>query len=627
MSNTLPVALILFSNDMDAFLPMVEQERKIIEEALEHFDDTNRLKVVARSSVSIEEVFRLFNRYKGRILMFHFAGHAEGHGLQFNQQFEDAEMGQAVGLADLFRREVENGILQLVFLNGCSTNPQLELMKEAGVPSVISTYHPIEDKKAVAFAQQFYQYLSNAQSEDPFNKLPKLQQAFEHAIAYLKTAYSIKEKEPVEEKAQQRSVMFNFDAATEADTETWTLHTTQPDWRLPGEVAGEMKPFNELLTLQLIHAIQPHSKVAQKFLEKAQTIDGWEEVSRITDKAKDIIAYSFVGVMGIQLRKLFAIGKEPHSDQKVHRYLTNGLLTAKRALKLLSFAMISQLWDEQQQKEQSFPDELKEQLKQLFDLEFDPDIMGYLRLLQALCQYFESQQLSFPLPELQELAPRLVEEDELFGACQKLQEISNLFDKGKHGLPDCYAAERSLSVLLKNLHFLAQYRMISIKNITYEEIRNSPPRYLHAFTALGMDSKSNINTERINYVDVPISTDAVLLYKGRYQNSINLFPFIIDYNALTFESGAKICFYNGQDLKDGSLTYCFLDDNTKINIGYKATAEGDVDLNQLMLDPEKRKDHKLDAVFQQFHEAQKVLLPQLAAEEDFFEEAADEFEF
>ena len=47
-----PVALILFSNDLDNFLPNVEEERKMIEEALEAYNDTNRLKVITRSSVN-----------------------------------------------------------------------------------------------------------------------------------------------------------------------------------------------------------------------------------------------------------------------------------------------------------------------------------------------------------------------------------------------------------------------------------------------------------------------------------------------------------------------------------------------------------------------------------------------
>jgi len=57
-----PIALIIFSNDLGNYLSNIETERKVIEEALEHYDDTNRLKVITRSSVSIEELFRLFNK-------------------------------------------------------------------------------------------------------------------------------------------------------------------------------------------------------------------------------------------------------------------------------------------------------------------------------------------------------------------------------------------------------------------------------------------------------------------------------------------------------------------------------------------------------------------------------------
>lgn len=621
MPRTTPVALILFSNDMDQFLPMVEQERKFIEEALEHFDDSNRLKIIARSSVSIEEVFRLFNRYRGRIAIFHFAGHAGGSGLQLNKNFEDTDLGRAVGLADLFRQEVENGILQLVFLNGCSTNPQLELLQEVGVPSVISTYHPIEDKKAVLFAQQFYECFSNTGREDPFEDLPGLDVAFNHAIAYLKTAYEVKEQD------RHRDTVFEFSATGPSTGEIWTLYSSQPDWRLSLEVGEEHKPFNELLTLQLIEAIQSYSNPAQKFLAKARAIPGWEDVARITDKAKDIISYSYVGVLGIQLRKLFAIGKEPFSENKQRQYLLNCLLTAKRALQLICFALISQLWDRQKVKPGEFSEKIRAHLQNFFENEFDLDVHEYVQLLQSLCALFTDQQLDYPLEELKDFAPQLETNSDFLKACERLRELHTLLDKSKFESADCFTAERQLTYLLKSLHFLAAYRMVSIKNIAYDEMRNSPPRYLHTFTALGIDSKFNVNTERVNYVDVPITTDAVLLFKGRYQHSTNLFPFIIDVNALTSEDGAKICFYNGQDFNDGSLNYSFLEDNSNVNVVYKAIQKEDIDLNQLMMDPDKRKDIKLDAVWLQFQEAKKTLLPDVGEDDLFEDEDEDDFGF
>jgi hypothetical protein len=302
-----PIALVLFSNDLDSFLPSVERERKLIEEALETYNDTNRLKVIARSSVSTEEIFRLFNRYQGRIALFHFAGHAGGEGLQLNQDFSDTTIGQAAGLADLFRREVEDGILQLVFLNGCSTLPQLEGLQAAGVPSVIATRCPIEDHKALHLANQFYRSLANADQDRPLEQPTTIAQAFDRAIAYLKTTTS------VAVERQERAAQFTFpgEPDTILNEFPWTLYTTNGEWTLSAKWRTKIKPSTKYLRGSSSRPCRPTASPPKNFWRRPRAIPDWESVARVSDKAKDILAYSFVGVLGIHLRKLFAIGKEP----------------------------------------------------------------------------------------------------------------------------------------------------------------------------------------------------------------------------------------------------------------------------------------------------------------------------
>lgn len=612
------VALILFSNDLDQFLPAVEKERKAIEEALEHFHDTNRLQVIARSAVSIEEVFRLFNRYKGRISLFHFAGHAEGKGLQFNTNFQEEEMGQAVGLADLFRREVENGKLQLVFLNGCSTESQLDGLQAAGVPSVISTKHPIDDDKALHLARQFYQNLANTAQPDSFEQPTTIQQAYDQALAYLKTKYQ------VEVSTDTRGIKLDFAKADGA--EAWTLYTINPTWTLSQEIAEESKTFNERLTEDLIRAIEPYSRNAQRFMQTVAKRPGWESVSTMTDNAKLIINSSFVGVLGIQLRKLFAIGKEPSSEHKQRKYLFNCLLTAKRALQLLCFALLSKLWDQQKKQLILLNGAEQQNLQRFFEDEFEPNIQGYVSLLESLWNIFHQHQLEFPLEELTNFTTQLQADSDLRKACDRLQQLQLRLDKSQLSEADCFTAERQLSYLLRSLAFLADYKMVSMKSVAYDAMRNADPHYLHHYTALGLDIKQNVNKERVNYVDAPISTDAVLLFKGGYQHSINLFPFVIDVNSLTFENGAKVYFYSCKDLSDGSLNYTFLEDNSVENILFKETRKPDVNINQLMMNPEKRKDLKLDVVFEQFQAARKAIL-QTVDEGGFLFEDDDEIEF
>jgi hypothetical protein len=62
------------------------------------------------------------------------------------------------------------------------------------------------------------------------------------------------------------------------------------------------------------------------------------------------------------------------------------------------------------------------------------------------------------------------------------------------------------------------------------------------------------------------------------------------------------------------------------NIQYKQVLREDTNVNQLMMDAARRKDRKLDIVFEQFQDARKTIL-QSAEEQPFVleDEADDEF--
>ncbi|MEO6330099.1 MAG: hypothetical protein ABIO55_14280, partial [Ginsengibacter sp.] len=349
--------------------------------------------------------------------------------------------------------------------------------------------------------------------------------------------------------------------------------------------------FNEILTRRLMEAIQVFSPRAKKFLENATRMSpDWETQTRFSDPAKEIIAFSFVGILGIQLRKLVAIGKENMSENKLRKYLENCQLTAKRALQLLCFALISKLWDYKKDKNFTLSPAQAETCKNFFDDEFELDINAFVNLLKTLTDVFTENNLDFPISELNEFKLSLQTESSFMKACAHLQSINKLLDKSSYTIDDCSEAESQLTTVLEALKFLANYKMVSIKSIGYFEMRNSKPHYLYNYTALGIDSKSNINQEKVNYAEAPINTDAVLLYKGSYQQNLNLFPFIIDLNALAFEGGAKICFYSSHDNADGSLNYNFLEDNSIVNITNTETLKQGGDINELLLDPKKRKD-------------------------------------
>src|SRR5678815_4228282 len=96
--------------------------------------------------------------------------------------------------------------------------------------------------------------------------------------------------------------------------------------------------------------------------------------------------------------------------------------------------------------------------------------------------------------------------------------------------------------------------MVSVKNILYEEVRNKIPQYLHAYTFLGVDN-DKLYSAKYKYDTKPISSDAVIIFKNRYQEGLNLFPFIIDFNSLTDELEVKICFYTYFEEGKRRVTY------------------------------------------------------------------------
>ena len=369
----------------------------------------------------------------------------------------------------------------------------------------------------------------------------------------------------------------------------------------------ENRPFNEYLTRELMNAIKPHCPIAGKYLELVKAKPDWYQVADLSNKAKEIIAANFAGVIGIQLRKLMAIGKEQISDNKLHNYIEHCIHTAKRTIQIICFSLLSDLWN--LKKSNNFPINAgaNDKIKLFFENWIELNFKEYIELLNSLLSLFKDNNLPYAVPEIAALQNQMVPESNIMKAVNQLQQITDLPDTGKYTIKNCDDAETSLTNLLSELSFLSLYKMVSIKSIGYEEIRNDVPHYLHNFIPLGFDSKSNINTEKLNYLDKPISTDSILLYKGNYLNGINLFPFVIDLNALTFEGGVKICFFSAIDMDENNMNFCFLEDNSIESITCSDVLKSGAPINEIIEDKEKRKKLKLDTIFMQFREAKATL--------------------
>lgn len=204
------VVFLAFANDSRAFLPSLKEESEEIYTTLLPIEENQKSIVVRREeSVENNDINYYLGRYRDRLAIFHYAGHAESQVLAF----EDNE-GNADGLANLLGLQKH---LKVVFLNACSTKEQAFLYIRAGVKAVIATSLPVVDAHAKLFSITFYQYLANNHTieESYIAAIGVLKQNFEkygehkNAIVLYENVFGKKENTPKVTETPPEEVMTN----------------------------------------------------------------------------------------------------------------------------------------------------------------------------------------------------------------------------------------------------------------------------------------------------------------------------------------------------------------------------------------------------------------------------------
>ncbi|HQY94870.1 CHAT domain-containing protein, partial [Caldilinea sp.] len=157
--NPTPIIFLAFANDYEGnYLPELPKERRELQAVLDQAQKTDLCELVLRPDATLDDLFDVFQdaRYRGRIALFHFGGHAGSYELLLQTADGKRAPAYAEGLAAFLGRQPG---LQLVFLNGCSTQPHVQALHAAGVPAVVATDEEIDDALAAAFAARFYKGL------------------------------------------------------------------------------------------------------------------------------------------------------------------------------------------------------------------------------------------------------------------------------------------------------------------------------------------------------------------------------------------------------------------------------------------------------------------------------------
>ncbi|MBK6485808.1 MAG: CHAT domain-containing protein [Gemmatimonadetes bacterium] len=224
-STVRPVLFFAFANDRDdrlRYLRNLPREASGIRDVLDRYGDAPLWEVVERRNATLGEILDVFQdaRYRGRIVLFHFGGHAGSDELLLETSDGGGQGASASTFVTFLRQQQA---LRLVFLNGCSTQGQVRALLAAGVPSVIATSRAIDDLVATNFAVRFYQGLAGGAG---------LRVAFEESAA---------SQQSVQTAQVHRKVVDDVEATD--DRWPWELRAREGaeaslDWNL-GDAAGE----------------------------------------------------------------------------------------------------------------------------------------------------------------------------------------------------------------------------------------------------------------------------------------------------------------------------------------------------------------------------------------------------
>jgi len=154
------VILLAFANDESQALNELAKEldalRSTLRTGLKRYVDAQgrrQFDIVTLAYCSIDSLFDELRVYRNRIAILHFAGHTDSTLWQLND-----EVLRASSIADILQLQSS---LKFLFLNGCNNVKQVDAFAKAGIPAVIATSVPIDDKKARYFSSYFYKHLIN----------------------------------------------------------------------------------------------------------------------------------------------------------------------------------------------------------------------------------------------------------------------------------------------------------------------------------------------------------------------------------------------------------------------------------------------------------------------------------
>lgn len=541
-----PVILLSFANSEKEYLPTLKAEGQALKSALRPLEQRGFIRVEKEESTTSEELVELLAAHKDQLCIFHYGGHAGNDFLEL-----EGKAVQAEGLAKLLG-EQEN--LKLVFLNGCSTKGQVENLLAAGVKAVLATSVSIEDEQARYLATSFYQALANKRS---------IKRAFEFAKNALNTAFQNSPQVEVYRgigksnaiKETKTDMPWGFYVQAEHEEEILR-------WQLPYYVEQQMD--NEITThignqievnFDIVMILEGMCKYNPDIYTEMREVRNGEEKLKDSSTFLDLVIENFPWVIGSQLR-LLLIFDEPNRAR-----LEQLLSTYYVSSKVLYFILLANLWREiNLLKEEEKKQHLATFKKNTFFEEATVLGFDFLKGIGQIYALFQEIKGQLFIPEFERFCDKLDQDDGLKPAHDFLEKLQRSYQKMSDSdiATACFEAEGAVALILKEAAFLANYHMLTVRNIQIENSLHSAETYELELGRLN----AVVNTSLRLYDDTDYRRKAaytncrsivIVPNEDDLRTFLNLSPFIIDKNTFLNNSAIDIFLYAFE--KEGHFNY------------------------------------------------------------------------
>ena len=316
-----PVIFLAFANDRvddAAYLRNLPKELDGIRKALYRAQEAGLCEVVERANVTVENILNVFQdqRYRNRIAIFHYGGHANGYQLLLEATDGGNVAAKSEGLVPFLARQRS---LKLIFLNGCSSQQQALDLIEAGLPAVIGTSQSINDDIATSLAIRFYNGLGNGAGID---------KAWQEAVDEVKIQKGTANMrdffwEGMEDTSSTESSSEKGQANANIDRFPWEILYKQgaeivKEWNLPEQVGNplfnlpEITPKYNLPESPFLFLKRYERKHARVFFGRSYYIR--DLYNKITDASAPPIILMY-GQTGVGKSSLFDAGINPRLEE------------------------------------------------------------------------------------------------------------------------------------------------------------------------------------------------------------------------------------------------------------------------------------------------------------------------